>query len=61
VIEYTAEVLQVDDSYQVRGPDDWVWLPGRTDQWGIATGPTPRLAQAQKRIRFPSEPAHAAR
>ena len=61
VIEYTAEVLQVDDSYQVRGPDDWVWLPGRNDQWGIATGPTPRLAQAQKRIRFPSEPVHGAR
>jgi catechol 2,3-dioxygenase-like lactoylglutathione lyase family enzyme len=53
VIEYTAEVMQVDARYQVRGPDEWVWPPGRTDQWGIATGPTPRLAQAQKRIRFP--------
>jgi catechol-2,3-dioxygenase len=36
VIEYTAEVLQVDDDYVVRGPDHWVWPPGRTDQWGIA-------------------------
>jgi catechol 2,3-dioxygenase len=36
VIEYTAEVLQVDDDYVVRGPDQWVWPPGRTDQWGIA-------------------------
>jgi catechol 2,3-dioxygenase len=36
VIEYTAEVLQVDDDYIVRGPDQWVWPPGRTDQWGIA-------------------------
>jgi catechol-2,3-dioxygenase len=36
VIEYTAEVLQVDDGYTVRGPDQWVWPPGRTDQWGIA-------------------------
>jgi catechol 2,3-dioxygenase-like lactoylglutathione lyase family enzyme len=61
VIEYTAEVLQVDDGYKVRGPDEWVWPPGRTDQWGIATGPTPRLAQAQKRIRFPAEPTHAPR
>ena len=61
VIEYTAEVLQVDASYRVRGPDEWVWPPGRLDQWGIATGPTPRLAQAQKRIRFPAETAPAAR
>lgn len=29
VIEYTAEVLQVDDSYQPRGPGDWKWPPGR--------------------------------
>jgi catechol 2,3-dioxygenase len=36
VIEYTAEILQVDDDYVVRGPDQWVWPPGRTDQWGIA-------------------------
>ena len=56
VIEYTAEVQQVDASYKVRGPDDWVWPPGRMDHWGIAIGPTPRLAQAQKRIRFPAAP-----
>jgi catechol 2,3-dioxygenase len=36
VIEYTAEVLQVDDSYVVRGPAEWTWPPGRTDHWGIA-------------------------
>ncbi len=36
VIEYTAEVLQVDDSYRFRGPEEWVWPPGRTDHWGIA-------------------------
>ena len=35
-IEYTAEVLQVDDSYVVRGPGEWTWPPGRTDHWGIA-------------------------
>jgi catechol 2,3-dioxygenase-like lactoylglutathione lyase family enzyme len=52
VLEYTAEVEQVDASYRVRGPEDWTWPPGRTDQWGIALGPTPRLALAQKRIRF---------
>jgi catechol-2,3-dioxygenase len=36
VVEYTAEVLQVDDDYVVRGPKDWVWPPGRTDHWGVA-------------------------
>jgi catechol 2,3-dioxygenase len=36
VIEYTAEVLQVDESYRVGGPADWTWPPGRTDHWGIA-------------------------
>lgn len=44
VIEYTAEVLQVDDSYQVKGPEDWVWPPGRVDQWGIA----PQKSEAAK-------------
>jgi catechol 2,3-dioxygenase-like lactoylglutathione lyase family enzyme len=52
VIEYTAEIEQVDAGYRVRGPEDWTWPPGRTDQWGIALGPTPRLAQAQQRVRF---------
>jgi catechol 2,3-dioxygenase len=37
-IEYTAEVMQVDDSYVPRGPDFWRFPPGRSDQWGV-TGP----------------------
>jgi len=57
VLEYTAEVQQVDASYRVRGPEEWVWPPGRSDQWGIAVGPTPRLAAAQKRIAFATESA----
>ena len=36
VIEYTAEVEQIDDSYRPRGPADWKWPPGRVDQWGIS-------------------------
>jgi catechol-2,3-dioxygenase len=47
VIEYTAEVLQVDDDYVVRGPDQWVWPPGRTDQWGIAPPKTDSVKAAQ--------------
>jgi catechol 2,3-dioxygenase-like lactoylglutathione lyase family enzyme len=52
VIEYTAEVEQVDDSYQAGQPGDWKWPPGRVDQWGIGVGPTERLKQAQKAVCF---------
>lgn len=52
VIEYTAEVEQVDDSYQARGPSDWKWPPGRIDQWGIGIPPTDQLKQAQRAILF---------
>ncbi|MEP6823786.1 MAG: VOC family protein [Ramlibacter sp.] len=59
VIEYTADVEQVDDSYVTRGPQDWKWPPGRLDQWGIAVGPTSRLKDAQRQIAFakPGVPA----
>lgn len=52
VIEYTAEVEQVDDSYVARGPDDWKWPPGRIDQWGISPPPGPTLKEAQRRVLF---------
>jgi catechol 2,3-dioxygenase len=52
VIEYTAEVQQVDDSYVARGPSDWKWPPGRVDQWGISAPPGPVLKEAQRRVLF---------
>jgi catechol 2,3-dioxygenase-like lactoylglutathione lyase family enzyme len=52
VIEYTAEVEQVDESYKPRGPEDWKWPPGRVDQWGISPAPGPVLKEAQKRVLF---------
>lgn len=52
VVEYTADVLQVDDDYRVRGPDDWTWPPGRTDQWGIAPPKTLECKAAQLAIPF---------
>ena len=61
VIEYTADILQVDDSYKVGGPDDWKWPPGRVDQWGISPPPSDKIKQAQKRIRFVSEPINEIR
>ena len=52
VIEYTAEVEQVDDSYRPGRPEDWTWPPGRIDQWGIGQAPTDQLKQAQRRVLF---------
>jgi catechol 2,3-dioxygenase len=52
VIEYTAEVEQIDDSYQPGSPSDWTWPPGRIDQWGIAISPTPELKAAQRAVFF---------
>ena len=52
VIEYTAEVLQVDETWQAHGPDYWVWPPGRTDQWGIAPPKPDYVKKAQLAIRF---------
>ncbi|MBB3428847.1 MULTISPECIES: VOC family protein [Rhizobium] len=52
VIEYTAEVLQLDDSYRFRGPEEWVWPPGRTDHWGIAPPKSDACKKAQISIGF---------
>jgi catechol 2,3-dioxygenase-like lactoylglutathione lyase family enzyme len=52
VIEYTADVEQIDDSYPVRGPEDWKWPAGRVDHWGISAPPSARLKEAQRQIAF---------
>lgn len=52
VIEYTAEVEQIDDSYRAGGPADWTWPPGRVDQWGISAPPSARLKTAQRAVLF---------
>jgi len=52
VIEYTAEVEQIDDSYPVGGPEDWKWPAGRVDQWGISAPPSARLKEAQRKVLF---------
>jgi len=38
--EYTAEVEEVGDDYQVGGPEKWKWPPGRVDQWGVSARKT---------------------
>jgi len=52
VIEYTAEVEQIDDSYRPGTPEQWKWPTGRVDHWGIGQPPTPQLRQAQRQVRF---------
>lgn len=55
VIEYTAEVEQIDSTYKVGGPEDWTWPAGRVDQWGISQPPSARLKEAQRAIEFTKE------
>ena len=52
VIEYTAEVLQLDATYHPHGPDYWIWPSGRTDHWGIAPPKQDSLKRSQLAIRF---------
>jgi catechol 2,3-dioxygenase-like lactoylglutathione lyase family enzyme len=52
VIEYTAEVQRVDDSYKVGGPEDWKWPPGRIDHWGLSKRDEAKLHAAEQNFRF---------
>jgi catechol 2,3-dioxygenase-like lactoylglutathione lyase family enzyme len=56
VIEYTADVEQIDDSYEAHGPEHWKWPPGRVDQWGISQPPSAELKLAQRRVFFSPNP-----
>jgi catechol 2,3-dioxygenase len=51
-LEYTAEVLQIDGSYETHGPDYWRFPPGRSDRWGVTNPRTPRLNRIQQLFRF---------
>jgi catechol 2,3-dioxygenase-like lactoylglutathione lyase family enzyme len=59
VIEYTAEVQQIDDDYKVGGPGDWSWPAGRIDHWGISAPPSANLKAAQRALFFVKTPAPA--
>jgi 2,3-dihydroxy-p-cumate/2,3-dihydroxybenzoate 3,4-dioxygenase len=50
VIEYTAEVGEVDEGYRVGGPEDWKWPPGRTDHWGLSTRDHERMRAAEHAV-----------
>lgn len=57
-LEYTAEVAQIDDSYQPRGPDYWRFPPGRSDQWGVTNPRSARFARLQQLFRFDQDGYH---
>lgn len=59
VVEYTAEVLQIDDTYVIRPAQEWAWPPGRIDHWGIAPPKPDHVKHAQLAVRHAGEP-HAA-
>ena len=52
VIEYTAEIQQVDDRYRVREPREWAYPPGHSDLWGATAPPSERMKSAQQQIGF---------
>ena len=54
-LEYTSEVLQIDDSYQPHGPEFWKFPPGRSDQWGVTNPPTARLGRIQQLFGFSAD------
>ena len=52
VIEYTAEVSEIDNGHQAGGPDDWKWPPGRIDHWGMSTKDVAKIGAAERAFRF---------
>lgn len=54
-IEYTGEMMQVDETYRVGMPENWTWPPGRLDHWGITPGPSARVKKAQAFFQFTAD------
>ena len=54
-LEYAAEVLQVDDSYEPRPSTYWKFAPGRSDQWGITQPRSARYYRVQRLFGFTAD------
>jgi catechol 2,3-dioxygenase-like lactoylglutathione lyase family enzyme len=52
IIEYTAEVSEVDDNSKVGGPEDWKWPAGRIDQWGVSAKDVAKTSAAERAFSF---------
>ena len=51
-VELTAEMQQIDSTHRAKTPEQWTWLPGRLDHWGITAGPSERIETAGLTIFF---------
>jgi catechol 2,3-dioxygenase-like lactoylglutathione lyase family enzyme len=54
-LEYTAEVTQIDDSYEPRSSDYWKFPPNRSDQWGITQPRSARYYRVQRLFGFTAD------
>jgi catechol 2,3-dioxygenase len=54
-LEYAAEILQVDESYQPRPSEYWKFKPGRSDQWGITQPRSQRYYRVQRLFGFTAD------
>ena len=54
-LEYAAEVLQIDDSYEPRPSAYWKYAPGRSDQWGITQPRSARYYRVQRLFGFTAD------
>ncbi|MGC1779756.1 MAG: VOC family protein [Xanthobacteraceae bacterium] len=54
-LEYTAEVEQIDDSYQPRGSTYWKFPPNRSDQWGVTQPRSARYYRVQRLFAFTAD------
>ncbi len=54
-LELTAEMQQIDASHRAKTPEQWRWLPGRLDHWGITAGPSERIETAGLDYRFTAD------
>jgi len=51
-VELTAEMQQIDAQHRAKTPEQWTWLPGRLDHWGISPAPSERMDSAGLRYCF---------
>jgi len=51
-VELTAEMQQIDGSHRAKTAEQWRWLPGRLDHWGISAGPSEHIETAGLDYRF---------
>jgi catechol 2,3-dioxygenase len=54
-IEYTAEVQQIDETYQPRGAEHWKFKSGRSDLWGITQPRSARYYRVQRLFGFTAD------